>query len=226
METFDPAGGEFFRLSERYRRMSDDELIALARRTSELTNPAQQALAVEVSQRRLKVQLEEQQEEQRASPVPERPADSVEVDDPAYAEERELVEICTVWSWADALQVQTLLDTAGIPFYMGCEKATGVDTVTSNFADGVSVQVMRVGEPWARQAMEHYTPRDAPAEVEEEAAADLAVRCPKCRSTEVVFDRLVNEPGDAGGKAVAKYLWTCDSCGHEWEDDGIETETG
>jgi hypothetical protein len=209
METFDPAGGEFFRLSERYRHMSDDELIALARRTSELTNSAQQALATEISQRRLKMELEEKIEEQPAFPVLEPPPDSVELDDPTYAEERQLVEICTVWSLADALQVQTLLDTAGIPFYMGREKATGVDAVSSNFADGVSVQVMRVGEPWARQAMDHYAPRNAPPEVEEEAAADLAVRCPKCHSTEVVFDRLVDELTDSG-KSLAKYLWTCD----------------
>ncbi len=48
-----------------------------------------------------------------------------------YAEDRELFEICAVWSLRDALQVQSMLDVAGIPFFMGEEKATGVDSVTS-----------------------------------------------------------------------------------------------
>jgi hypothetical protein len=39
------------------------------------------------------------------------------------------VEICTVWSLSDGLQLQTLLDRAGIPFFMGPEKATGVEAV-------------------------------------------------------------------------------------------------
>jgi len=41
---------------------------------------------------------------------------------------------------------------------MGEEKATGVDYVTSNFPQGVSVQIMRIGWPWARQALKHYKP--------------------------------------------------------------------
>jgi hypothetical protein len=57
-----------------------------------------------------------------------------------------------VWSAPDALKLQRLLDTAGIPFYIGPEKATGVEAVTSNFANGLSVQIMQVGVPWARQA--------------------------------------------------------------------------
>jgi DNA-directed RNA polymerase subunit M/transcription elongation factor TFIIS len=219
METLHPAG-ESLRLSERYRQMSDEELISLTRQTSELTDLAQQALAAEISQRRLKLQAEEPS----APPVPELPPDSAEVEDPSYAEERGLVEICTVWSLADALKLQMLLDRAGIPFYMGREKATRVDTVTSNFADGVCVQIMRVGMPWAHQAMQHYTSTDAPAEAKEEEAGDFVIHCPQCHSTEVIFDRLVSEPADSGGKSEAQYLWTCHSCGHEWEDDGIETD--
>jgi DNA-directed RNA polymerase subunit M/transcription elongation factor TFIIS len=219
METLDPAR-ESLRLAERYRQMSDEELISLTRQTPELTDLAQQALAAEISRRRLKRQAEESS----APPVPELPTDSAEVDDPSYAEERELIEISTVWSLADALQLQMLLDTAGIPFYMGREKATRVDAVTSNFADGVSVHIMRVGMSWARQAIQHYTPTAAPAEANDEEAGDFVIRCPKCHSTEVIFDRLVIEPTDTGGKSEAKYLWTCDSCGHEWEDDGIEID--
>jgi DNA-directed RNA polymerase subunit M/transcription elongation factor TFIIS len=137
-----------------------------------------------------------------------------------YDDDRQLVGLCTVWSVRDALQVQNLLDTAGIPFFMGPEKATGVDAVTSNFAEGVSVQIMNVGLPWARQAMQIYEPADDPTPKEKEEPEDLPVRCPKCQSTEVVFEELVPKP-NAVEDATPKFKWKCDSCGHDWEDDGV-----
>ncbi len=207
METLDPAS-EWLRLSERYRQMSDAELLLLARDTSELIEGAQQALAQEISRRGLKPEPE-------APPAP--PPDSP---DSPYADEREPVELCTVWSLADALQVQTLLDRAGIPFYMGAEKATGVDSVTSNFAEGVSVQIMRVGLPWARQAMQHYEPANEPGPKPEQELREAPIRCPRCNSTEVIFERLDVTTG-AADRSSAKFEWTCDACGHKWEDDGV-----
>ena len=215
MEALDPAA-EWLRLSERYRQMSDSELLALARQDSELTEVAQQTLANEISQRRLKLQPEETP----APPPAEPPPDSSS----SYAEDRELVEICTVWSLSDALQVQTLLDRAGIPFFMGPEKATGVDAVTSNFGNGVSVKIMQVGVPWARQAMLNYTPANEPGPKQEEELSELPVRCPNCHSTEVVFERLTTEPTTATENSSPKFEWTCDSCGHQWEDEGIVVE--
>src|SRR2546427_12119588 len=133
METLDPAT-EWLRLSERYRQMSDDELLALSRQISEMTEVAQQVLAQEISQRKLK--LEPDNEEPNEVPNEEPPAppgldtpnlepppDATDAPDP-YAKDRELVEIRSVWSLSDALQLQTLLDDAGIPFFMGAEKAT------------------------------------------------------------------------------------------------------
>jgi hypothetical protein len=120
--------------------VSDGELLVLAQQNFELTEIAQQSLASEISRRGLK----RQSEELPARPEPFPPFDS------SGDEDRELVEICTVWSLSDALQLQTLLGRAGIPFFMGPEKATGVETVTSNFVNGVSVQVMRIGLPWTR----------------------------------------------------------------------------
>lgn len=213
METLDP-GLEWLRLSERYRQMSDNELLALTRQNSELTGVAQQALAYEISQRGLKLQPEEP----TAPPNPDPPPDS------SYREDRELVEICTVWNLSDALQLQMLLDRAGIPFFMGSEKATGVDAVTSNFVNGVSVQIMRIGSPWAHQAMRDYTPANEPGPKQEEELGDLSVRCPKCHSTEVIFERLQTEPTTATDNSSPKYDWTCDSCGHRWKDDGIVKE--
>ena len=209
MEALDPAA-EWLQLAERYRQMSDNELLCLARQNSELTDVAQQTLASEMSRRRLKLGPEE-------LPTPPNPASQP---DSSYDEDRKLIEICTVWSLPDALQLQTLLDRAGIPFFMGPEKATGVDAVTSSFVNGVSVQIMNIGLPWARQAMMNYAPADEQAPKQQEKLSELPVRCPKCNSAEVVFERLLSEPDHF----PQEFEWSCDSCGYQWEDDGVVEE--
>lgn len=223
MHNLGPAA-EFLRISEHYRSLSDGELLVLARQPSELTATAQQALANEISERRLKVPPPEKPS---SRPRPEPPPTVIDPSDPSqheYDDDRQLVGLCTVWSVRDALQIQNLLDTAGIPFFMGPERATGVDAVTSNFAEGVSVQVMNVGLPWARQALQTYEPADDPTPKEKEELDELPVRCPKCKSTEVVFEDLVGEPTASAENAASRFKWKCDSCGHEWEDDGVVTE--
>lgn len=225
MDHLGPAG-DFLRVSEHYRRLTDDELIALARQTSELTPMAQNALATEMSQRKLKVPPDEPP----AEPVPEpllpqaesNESDSEEPD--PYEEDRQLGQICTVWSLADALQVQQLLDGGDIPFFMGEEMATRAERVTSNFADGVSVQVMNIGVPWARTALQYYEPANDPEPKVEEVPEEIPVRCPKCHSTEVVFEELVPVAAAEAGNVPPRFKWVCDSCGHEWEDDGVAKE--
>jgi len=234
MQTLDPAG-EFLRVSEHYRQISDAELLILAGQSSELTEVAQQALASEISHRKLKLQPENPPAPPAAPPVaaftgwdsrsakPEPSPASSEATDP-YSEERKLVELCTVWSLGDALQVQTLLDRAGIPFFMGPEKAAGVDTVTSNFTKGVSVKIMQIGMPWATQAMQNYTPANEPKRKPEQELRELPVRCPQCHSAEVIFEGLTTEPAPEAHNSSPKYKWTCDACGCQWEDDGIAEE--
>jgi DNA-directed RNA polymerase subunit M/transcription elongation factor TFIIS len=248
MDTLDPAG-EFLRISERYRQMSDGELLVLIPQSSELTPFAQQALANEVRQRGLKAEAEVEDEGPSApspfkasqfKPPPaffeqESPklrdsagddfpdADSSD-DHDSYQEDRKLIELCTVWSERDALQLQRILDAAGIPFFMGPEKATGADEVTSNFADGVAVRIMLIGLSWARRAMQHYEPEDDPTPKENEELDELTVRCPKCHSAEVVFEGRAPEPGKAMDESSREFEWTCDSCGHQWEDDGVAKE--
>jgi DNA-directed RNA polymerase subunit M/transcription elongation factor TFIIS len=212
MTTLD-SPGELLRLSEHYRRMTDEELIALKQDSSELTDMAQQALAMEISQRRLTVPPVDKTSNE---PV-QREQDFLE-DDP-YDAERELIDVRTVWSLPDALEMQRLLDNAGIPFVMGAEKARRAEAVTSNFSDGVSVEVMKVAEPWILQALQYYQPQNEPPEYKDSNDEEVAIRCPKCHSAEVIFDEL-----DGDGKSPQKFKWTCDSCGNEWEDEGVETD--
>ncbi len=241
VDALDPAG-EFLRLTERYRQMSDEELLLLVPPSSELTPLAQQALATEVRSRGLKPEVAEDKPPTRSpfrAPTAfvkrESPkaCDSAENDSPnadslcdedQYAEDRKLVELCKVWSLADARQVQSLLDRAGIPFFMAPEKATSADAVTSNFAVGVSVQVMQIGVPWAAQVMQYYEPANELPRKPEEPPGDLVVRCPKCNSEEVVFEGGTSTLIVTADDPSQKYQWSCDTCGYQWEDDGVASE--
>jgi hypothetical protein len=211
VETLDPAK-EWLRLSEHYRNMTDEELLALHEQKSDLSDVAQQVLALELSTRRLKPE-----KSAPAAVIPEAP-------DSAYAEDRDLVELSTVWSLADAHQLETLLNTAGIPFFIGPEKATSVDQVTSRFSDGLSVQVMQIGLPWARHALEYYEPAVLPPS-ETAESPEFNLYCPQCRSSEVIFEGLIpdNKSGttQTNDPAASRYQWMCDACGYQWENDGI-----
>ena len=207
MATLDSAT-EWRRLSELYLRMADGELLALARKQSELTDVAQDALANEMRFRKLKLEAE----------APVEPPKPVGELDPAYDEERKPVLIRTVWSLADALQIQQLLDRAGIPFFMGSEMATGVDTVTSNFAAGADVKIMSIGVPWAWQALLDYEPMNEPAAEQQPEPAELPVKCPRCHSTEVVFENLIGEEPKTEKDSPQQFQWACDSCGHRWTE--------
>jgi DNA-directed RNA polymerase subunit M/transcription elongation factor TFIIS len=213
MATLDSAT-EWRRLSELYGRMANGELLALARKQSELTDVAHDALANEMRFRKLKLEAEEP----AVRAKPSRELDS------AYDEDRKLVEICTVFSAADALQVQQLLDRAGIPFYMGIEEATGVDAVTSDFTKGVGVKIMNVGVPWAQQALANYEPANDPWPKQHQEPDEIPVCCPKCHSTEVVFEDLIGEEPKTEKDSPQQFQWACDSCGYRWKDDGIARE--
>jgi DNA-directed RNA polymerase subunit M/transcription elongation factor TFIIS len=240
MDTHDPAG-EYLRISERYGQMSDEELLVLAPQSSELTPMAQQALASEVRSRGLKIEVQNagpsrpsqfRRPQFRPPPAAIEPASSTVDSDGSdslvaspYDEERKLVDLCTVWSVRDALKVQNILDAAGIPFFMGPDKAAGVDLVTSNFADGIVVQIMKIGMPWAAPGMVHYRAEDEPPHEVEGEQGELVVRCPKCNSEEVVFEGGTDTLIVGRDDSSQKYRWSCDSCGHQWEDEGIAGET-
>lgn len=194
--------------------MNDEELIELAQDSSGLTELAQGALNQEILVRKLKVRPLNETEKQR----PE--LQSSEAED-EYAEDRRLVELCTVWSRNDALKVQELLNAVDIPFFMGLERAPTVDKVTSRFSDGIPVRVMQIGFSWASDAIRNYVPADAPPEPKDDTE-EVDIHCPKCHSTDVVFEHLSDESQN-GEDAPQKFAWTCASCGNSWEDDGVES---
>lgn len=205
-------------VTEHYRSLTDDELIAIARQKTALTDVAQQALDAEILHRKIEIPPEEVEEEKPPA-LPESDSDSF------YEAERSLVEIETVYSLRDALQLQELLEKAGIPFFMGDEKAPSVDAVKSNFANGVSVKIMRIGLPYATGARVAFRPEDHPDPKHNANGEDIKpdpVFCPKCNSDQIVLEEV--EPDPSRPDTAAKFQWTCDSCGHHWVDDGILAE--
>ena len=97
-------------------------------------------------------------------------------------------------------------------------------SVASNFAQGVDVQVMAIGYPWATQLLKNYYPEDEPEEEPRRGGQDVQVRCPICNSEEVVFERLIvtEATEDAATSTPAAeetyapiYKWSCDACGHQ-----------
>jgi hypothetical protein len=80
--------------------------------------------------------------------------------------------------------------------------------------DFLDLKILRADFKRASQATQGLLPpepEDDPSDVVFEG------RCPACRSTEIVFEGL-----DAELDADAKFKWTCDGCGHQWTDDGVE----
>jgi hypothetical protein len=41
---------------------------------------------------------------------------------------------------------------------------------------------------------------------------------------EVIFEGLIAQPAPTKDNSSPQYEWTCDSCGHQWKDDGIAKE--
>jgi len=203
-------------VSEHYRSLTDDELIAIARQKSELTDVAQQALDAEVLHRKLEIPPELPDDEPELAVLPEPEPGS------PYEPERQLAEIETVYSLRDARQLQQLLEADGIPCFMGDEKATDANAVRSNFANGVTVKIMRIGIPYATRARRAFQPEDDPSHDQKERDEDIQADpliCPKCKSDQVFLEEV--EPDSAKPGTATKFEWSCDACGHHWENDGI-----
>jgi DNA-directed RNA polymerase subunit M/transcription elongation factor TFIIS len=74
--------------------------------------------------------------------------------------------------------------------------------------------------------MENYAPKHVPPGEEEpdwKHLSPVAVRCPKCRSDEVIFKELAERAPIEDKHTPPKFSWTCAECGYEWEDEGLET---
>jgi DNA-directed RNA polymerase subunit M/transcription elongation factor TFIIS len=197
---------EWRRLKEHYAAMSDDELQAVAGDGWELTEVAQQALQAELSSRRLDVKI-------AAAPPPSPAPEPSEAGgfDPT---DSDLAMAQQVWDLAEARRVKGILDAGGIPSYFGPNNVENPDELWLDSGGEIDVKVRQADQQRALQAL-----RTAASESEPEYLA----RCPKCHSSEIVFQGLDGEPAE-DATANSKFNWSCDACGYTWKDDGVEQE--
>jgi DNA-directed RNA polymerase subunit M/transcription elongation factor TFIIS len=193
METIDHTN-EYRRLEELYAEMSDSRLQEMADRVGDLTDLAQQVLRAEISRRGL---------DKRG------PAATGKGFFPA---EDELVGIWRVKDTAEAKSVMDVLESAGIPASLGTEK---IEIVGGGFENELTVEVL----PESRYRALEKLHQAFPQEPEPEEDVERVAVCPNCHSPDIVFQGLDSEPAP---DTPAKYNWTCDACGHQWKDNGLE----
>lgn len=103
----------------------------------------------------------------------------------------------TVWT-------MRALDAVGIPYFL-CLEVRAAD-------------VKRAHAALKRASDEEFEEDDDDPEEKKQ----YAILCPKCRSAEVVLKgRTATLEFSPLG---VKYQWSCDACGHQWEDNGFVQE--
>jgi hypothetical protein len=206
MNSLDPVE-EARRLQEHYARLSDDELQAVAEEGADLTDVAKQFLKSEILGRGLHIQL-------RSAP-PTTEADPATNDfDPS---DLDLVVVNQVWDLPEARQVKSILDDARIPSFLGPDNVDNLDMFKGEFDGGVDVKARYVDSQRALQAISRSMPPEPSVET------DYVPRCSKCHSSEIVFQSLDSD-STANFAPNSSFNWSCDACGHQWKDDGIERE--
>jgi DNA-directed RNA polymerase subunit M/transcription elongation factor TFIIS len=209
-------------LQKTYAGKTDEELAELASDAYDLMEPAPQVLRAEIAKRGLKITLN-----QAADARPEPSTSQAEDEDP----DSRLEVVASVRSPQEARLLQAALNSVAIRSCLGPDNAEDVDSFRGAFDKPVALKVYfpfwakalpiidtaRRGMPPEFQHDPDYVEEEQP----EEEDLGNSVHCPKCHSGEIVFEGRAAEPGSEPGPD-AKFDWHCDSCGHVWEDDGIE----
>jgi hypothetical protein len=190
------------RLKELYARMNDGDLEVVADEAYDLTDVAKPLLKDEIDRRGLKIQLrvERPRRSAVASRLPTRPPIDLE-----------LQEIRVFETLEEARQVRELLNTAGIPCFWGPGNFDDPGELALSVDDGLHMKVRSDDVARVREGLGQFFA----GEVEDPDAGDCNFVCPKCHSPEIVFQDL---------DATKKFNWSCDECGHTWNDDGVEQE--
>lgn len=93
--------------------------------------------------------------------------------------------------------------------------------ITPGYERGVELKIRAVDQQRASHAFAMAPRPEGEEPPDPRADEDYEVRCPKCHSTEVVFEGLEKDsPKESDFDAT--YQWSCDACGYAWKDDGVE----
>ncbi len=225
---------EWQRLQELYGSMSEEELEVVANEGYELTDIAKQALNAEISQRHLQVVV------RLAPPLKEREIQEAAGENAFNPADLDLASVLSVENRDEAEWVKTTLNQAGIPCYFApgfVEDVSGLDFAQQ---PTFGVMVIEADVERARHALRGFAEHFGK---QEEELPDLAVHCPRCHSTDVVFWGRGSVPSEESETTTdsddteesenaeqletaapgSKFDWSCDACGYKWEDDGVES---
>jgi hypothetical protein len=187
--------------STTYAKLTQEELLELARAYGSLTEPAQAALRAEFARRQLEPPfIEEISEDQRS---------------------HTLVTIRRYRDLSEALVARSLLESAGIYTFLRDENLVRLDWQVSNFIGGIRLQVEDAEAAAAVELLEQSAPTSIPYGEETEFTQP---QCPMCGSIDLTFE------GRARGAALAslymlslplplgRETWVCNSCNARWEE--------
>jgi hypothetical protein len=215
------------RLQETYASMADGELEAIAKEAYDLTDIARQVLQAEISRRQLTVKLRETRPDESGLPIEdELPAPDENGFVRGYPEGFDpedwgLVSFSYVENIEQARKLKGCFDEAGIPSYFGPDVLDNLRLLPSSCKWPLQVKVRQVDLGRARAVRNNCAPE--PADGNEDENVDFSVHCPKCHSADVVLQEIEESETEPG--TDAKFSWSCDACGHQWNDEDVKSES-
>jgi hypothetical protein len=205
MNDFDYDRKEF---ADRYRKMSDGELLKLAAQSGELNDSAWEALEEELDRRNLELPEDEP---------------SLTAETP---EQRRLVMLKRFRDLPEAMLAKGKLESEGVECYLADDNTVRMDWFWSNLVGGVKLLV----SPNDAEAATRILSEPIPEEIDFEGTVEYRQpRCPKCQSLDVNFEELY-KPIAYGSLFVNLPIpiqrtgWICQTCRHTWEETFQEPE--
>jgi hypothetical protein len=194
-------------LAQVYANKSDAELQELAEEAWTLTDTARELLRFELTRRGLKAELS-------TSPEVEPTTD--------------LVLLRRFRDQPEMLVAKSVLESAGIDCFVGDATTIRMDWLWSNALGGLKLFVKRDDLEKATQLLNE----EIPSTFEVAGVGEYKQpRCPTCQSLDITFEDL-SKPMAYGGMMLGVPIalridrWTCNSCGHVWEDSADNSSDG
>ena len=126
---------------------------------------------------------------------------------------------------SEAQVIKRILDYAGISSCVVPIDVEDPGAPTANFRGQFEIKVLERDYQCAKNAILPYQPElfatypESAPKIEEET--DYIARCPRCGCPDIIFQN-VDSQTVRGLQINRNYTWTCDGCGHHWQDEGDE----
>ena len=202
---------ELREVAERYRQMAESELVDVARKYDELTEPAKVILRDEFAKRSLQPPLIEDED-----------------DGEDVVESRKLVTVGKYRDLPEAFIARSVLESAGIECFLQDENTVRTDWLWSNMIGGARLQVAEEDAAAAAEVLA----QPIPSSFATDSGADFEQPvCPQCGSLDVVVNNTNQKIGLVSAVALGPLMviglpamamqprdvWKCLKCGCLWQ---------